>query len=162
MRRNTARLIVTALTGFSLSGWGWAQAIDTGPVQAAATKFSSAVTWRESTVLIADFNCTGNMQFAILGGSTKEIVVAMFTDGLDQAPALLRFEADAHELQSAQLRLDNYTMSADEIAGISGKTPTGYRPSSNCHGVRLSDQGVDAAHIYWDHDHRRFDTWTQQ
>lgn len=162
MRRSAARLFTATLMGFSLPAPAFAQSTDAGPVQAAATKFSSSVTWRESTVLISDFDCTGKVQFAILGGSAKEIAVAIFRDGLEQAPALLRFEVDAHDLQAAQLRLDNYTMSAEEIAGISGKAPTGYRPSSTCHGVRLSDHGIDAAHIYWDHDNRRFDTWTQQ
>lgn len=162
MRRSAARLFVAALMGCSLPALAFAQNTDAGPVQAAAAKFSSSVAWRESTVLISDFDCTGKVQFAILGGSAKEIAVAIFTEGLDQSPALLRFEVDAHNLQSAQLRLDDYTMSAGEIAGISGKAPTGYRPSSTCHGVRLSDHGIDAAHIYWDHDNRRFDTWTQQ
>lgn len=162
MRRSTANLFAAALMGLFLPAFVFAQSTDAGPVQAAAAKFSSGVAWRESTVLIADFNCTGKVQFAILGGSAKEIVVAIFSEGLDQSPALLCFEVDAHDLHAAQLRLDNYTMSADEIAGISGQAPTGYRPASTCHGVRLSDQGIDAAHIYWDHDHRRFDTWTQQ
>lgn len=162
MGRSAGWLIATALMVAMLPGLAMAQNADVGPVQAAAAKFSSGVAWRESTVLIADFNCTGKVQFAILGGSAKEIVVAIFTDGLGQDPALLRFEVDQHDLLATQMRLDDYTMTADEIAGISGKAPTGYRLSSSCHGVRLSDQGVDAAHIYWDHDHKRFDSWSQQ
>ena len=130
MKRSAAGLLAAALMGCSLAVSAFAQNADAGPVQAAAAKFSSSIQWRESTVLISDFDCTGKVQFAILGGSAKEIAVAIFTSGLDQAPALLRFEVDAHDLQAAQLRLDDYTMTADEIAGISGKAPTGYRPSS--------------------------------
>jgi len=161
MGRSAAWLVVTAMISAALSGVASAQNTDTGPVQTAAAQFSSDVTWRESTVLAADFSCAGKVQFAILGGSPKEIVVAIFTEGLGERPALLRFEANAHDIRAAKIRLDDYSLSAEEITGLSGTAPTGYRPSSNCHGVRLSDQGIDAAHIYWDHDHRRFDSWTQ-
>jgi hypothetical protein len=154
-------LIVTALLGAVLPGLATAQKADAGPVQVAAQKFASGVAWRESTVLIADFNCTGNVQHAILGASAHEIVVAIFTAGLGQSPALLRFEANLHDIRAAKIRLDDYTLSAEEITGVSGTAPVGYRPSANCHGVRLSDDSSEAAHIYWDHEHRRFDSWTQ-
>jgi hypothetical protein len=161
MRRSVAWLMATALAGAILPGLALAQNTAEGPVQAAATKFFSGAAWRESTVLVSDFNCTGGLQFAILGGSAKEILVAIFTKGLGQPPEILRFDADQHDILAAKMRLDDYTLSADEIAGVSGTAPTGYRPSGTCHGLRVSDEGIDAAHIYWDHDHQQFDTWTQ-
>lgn len=138
-----------------------AQEAQAGPVHLAAEKFSTGITWRESTVLTSDFSCTNQMQFAILGASTKEIVVAIFTGGLDKAPELLRFDATGRNVQAIKIRLDDYSLTAEEIAGVSGETPVGYRPSTTCHGVRLSDDRYDAVHIYWDHEHQRFDSWAQ-
>ena len=92
MGLRAALYIATVMMCAFLPGLASAQNPDVGPVQAAAAKFSGTVTWRESTVLIADFNCTGKVQFAILGGSAKEIAVAIFSDGLDHSPALLRFK----------------------------------------------------------------------
>ena len=152
---------MTALTGMLLAGAAAAQSTGSDPVYAAAQKVSKEIAWHETSVLAADFNCTGTVQFAILGTSLQEIVVAMFSPDLTQAPALLRFAADARNRQAAKIRLDDYTMSASEIAGIAGAPPVGYRPSGACHGVRLSDDSSEAAHIYWDHDNRRFDSWAQ-
>ena len=154
-------LAVAALVGITVAGSTFAQDAKGNAVRAAAEKMTGGFAWRASTLLTADFNCTGTMQYAMLGTSIKEIAVAIFTDGLDQPPALLRFEADALSIVESKIRLDDYALSAAEITGITGTLPVGYRPSSQCHGVRLSDDRIEAAHIYWDHDNRRFDSWVQ-
>jgi hypothetical protein len=161
MGRLTRWLAVAACAGAMAPGQATAQISSGTPVRTAAEKFVPGVTWRAATVLQADFACAGKMQQAILGSSANEIVVGIFTDGLEQAPALLRFEADARNRAESKIRLDDYTLTAAEIEGVSGTAPVGYRPSATCHGVRLSDDSSDAAHIYWDHDNRRFDSWTQ-
>jgi glucose/arabinose dehydrogenase len=161
MIRIAGWMAAVALIGMTVSGGVRAQT-DQGPaVQAAAEKFAGGLLWRASTVLTADFNCTGKVQYALLGTSTKEIAVAVFANGLDQPPAVLRFEADGLSIIESKIRLDDYSMSAAEIAGLTGATPVGYRASTACHGVRLSDDRSDAAHIYWDYDNQRFDSWSQ-
>ena len=161
MGRIKGWLAIAALMSMALPGSVMAQDGQQAAVRAAAEKFTGGFKWNAATLLVADFNCTGKVQYAMLGTSIKEIAVSIFADGLDQPPALLRFEGDALSILESKIRLDDYTMSAAEIADIAGSAPVGYRPSATCHGVRLSDDRSDAAHIYWDHDHRRFDSWVQ-
>jgi len=154
-------MIAAAVAASVVQSTAMAQDVQGLAVRAAAEKFTGSFMWRPATLLTADFNCTGKVQHAILGTSIKEIAVAIFTDGLDAPPALLRFEAEGLRAVESKIRLDDYTLSAAEIADISGAVPVGYRPSGTCHGVRLSDDSSDAAHIYWDHDNQRFDSWVQ-
>lgn len=137
------------------------QDIGGNAVRAAALKFAGSVTWRADTVIASDFSCMGKVQPAILGASPDQILVAIFTNGLDQPPELLRFDAGDRNILASKIRIDDSTLSVAEITGVSGAAPVGYRQSSTCHGVRLSDDSSEAAHIYWDHDHQRFDSWTQ-
>jgi len=161
MGRIKGWLAIAALASIAVQGRAIAQSEQELAVRTAAEKLTGGFKWNASTLLTADFNCTGKVQYAMLGTNIKEIAVAIFTDGLDQPPALLRFEGDALSIVGSKIRLDDYSMSADDIAGIAGTAPVGYRPSGTCHGVRLSDDRSDAAHIYWDHENQRFDSWVQ-
>jgi hypothetical protein len=154
-------LVAAAVAASALGGSALAQDSQAAAVRAAADKFSGNFMWRPATLLAADFNCTGKVQHAMLGTSVNEIAVAIFADGLDRPPALVRFEGDAQSIAESKIRLDDYTLSPAEIADITGTPPVGYRPSAACHGVRLSDDRSEAAHIYWDHDNQRFDSWVQ-
>lgn len=154
-------IAAAAVVGMTASGGAAAQTDQGAAVQAAAEKFAGSLLWRASTVLTADFNCTGKVQYALLGISNSEIAVAIFVNGLNQPPAMLRFETAGLNIIESKIRLDDYGMTATEIAGLTGATPAGYRPSTACHGVRLSDDRSDAAHIYWDYDNQRFDSWSQ-
>lgn len=136
---------------------------DTNPaVKAAAERFIGGIQWQAQSVLTADFSCAGKRQNAILGTSDKEIVVALFTQGLARPPEVLRFAGEGRKPGAAKIRLDDITLTPDEVRTLAGALPPGYRPSASCKGVRLSDDASDAAHIYWDHEARRFDSWTQQ
>jgi hypothetical protein len=161
MGRIAGWLAAATLAGMTLSGAAVAQSTNAAQVRMAADKFAGNVMWRQGSVLEADFNCSGKVQYAILGTSAKEIVVAMFNQDLTQAPAILRFDIDARNGTASKIRLDDYAMTPAEIAGVSGAEPVGYRQSTACHGVRLSDDSHEAAHIYWDHENGRFDSWAQ-
>ena len=152
-----AALVCGVLPSFASAG----QVADSSAVRAAALKFAGGVAWRADTVIASDFSCTGKVQQAILGALPDEILVAIFTHGLDQPPEVLRFDAGDRNILASKIRVDDYAMSVAEIAGVSGAAPVGYRQSTTCHGVRLSDDSSEAAHIYWDHDHQRFDSWAQ-
>jgi len=154
-------MAAAVLAGMTLPLAAGAQSTPAEQVRTAAEKFAGDIAWRAVTVLEADFSCTGKVQYAILGASPKEIAVAIFNQDLTQPPALLRFETDARNAAASKIRLDPYSMTAAEIAGVSGTAPVGYQPSTTCQGVRLSDDSYEAAHIYWDHDNQRFDSWSQ-
>lgn len=161
MRQIAAWLTAAVLAGIALPGLASAQTIDSAVIKAAAERFVTEPEWRSASVLEADFSCSGKIQQAILGTWAKEIVVAIFTQGINQPPSLVKFDAGNRNGKAAKIRLDDYNLTVDEIAGVSGETPVGYRRSTTCHGVRLSDDSYEAAHIYWNHDNQRFDTWAQ-
>ena len=148
-------LLLAALTSASSA------ALANPAVKAAATRFAGAIAWQEGSVLTGDFSCSGKPQSAILGTSNKEIVVAVFTQDLSKPPELLRFASEGRAPAEAKIRLEDSSLSKAEIKALSSSVPRGYRPSKTCKGVRLSDDSSDAAHIYWDHNARRFDSWTQ-
>lgn len=130
-------------------------------VKKAADQFVGGVAWQAQSVLTADFSCAGKTEHAILGTSDKEIVVAIFTPDLKRAPEVLRFEAGGRKPEAAKIRLEDSSLTPAEITTLAGSAPTGYKPSKTCKGVRLSDDASDAAHIYWDHDSKKFDSWAQ-
>ena len=129
-------------------------AINTTVLDAAA-RWIIDVQWRENSVLTAEFSCFGLQQHAILGTTGDEIVVAMFDGGLKQAPELLRFAAEGRQAATATISLETIDAEMVKAAGA----PPGMRPSASCRGLRLSDGGDDAAHIYWDHQAEHFDSW---
>ena len=155
MRVTPCLLLLLALMGMS------GAAAASPAVKAAASRFVSGIAWQESSVLTGDFSCSGKQQNAILGTSDKEIVVALFTQDLSKPPEVLRFASEERKPGEAKIRLEDSSLSKDEIETLSSAVPPGYRPSKTCKGVRLSDDSSEAAHIYWDHDARRFDSWTQ-
>jgi hypothetical protein len=130
-------------------------------VKAAAERFVAGVAWQAPSVLTGDFSCAGRQQHAILGTSAKEIVVAVFTDGLARAPEVLRFDSEERKAAEAKIRLEDSALTVDEVKTLAGAVAPGYQASSTCKGVRLSDDASDAAHIYWDHTGKRFESWSQ-
>ena len=93
MRYIAGWLAGAALAGVMLPGVAMAQAVDGAVVKAAADKFAEGVAWSSASILEADFSCTGRVQQAILGTWAKEIVVAIFTQGINRPPALVQFDA---------------------------------------------------------------------
>ena len=131
-------------------------------VKAAASRFVADVAWQEQSVLVGEFSCEGRQQSAILGLGKGEIVVALFTHDLAHAPQVLRFASDKRKPDAAKIHLDDATaLSLDEVEALAGQVPPGFQSSTTCKGVRLSDDASDAAHIYWDHQAKRFDSWSQ-
>jgi hypothetical protein len=127
------------------------------PIAAAASKFAPDVTWRPTSVLTADFSCRGRKEQAILGVTSKEIVIAVFLDGTSRKPEVLRYSAAARDARQAKLTLESLDYDRDEDTG----PLPGFRRSRTCKGLNLSDGLVDSAHIYWNHDARRFDDWVR-
>lgn len=137
----------------------WAQ--DGKAVAAAASQFAGDIVWRPASVLDADFSCSGKTEHAILGTSLTEIVVGIFTDGLARPPALVRFTAQNRHPLALKINLEANDLRADELQEMAGDVPSGYQVRPDCFSVRLSDDQIDAVHIYWDHTNRQFGSWSQ-
>ena len=126
-------------------------------VDQAAAKFVPGVTWRPKSVLTTDFSCRGRKEQAILGVSNKEIVIAVFLNGLTEPPEVLRYSAAERDAKAAHLTLESLDFDPkDEIGDLPG-----FRKSRTCQGLNLSDDRIDSAHIYWNHDAKRFNDWVR-
>lgn len=130
-------------------------AAETASVPATASKFVPGVTWRPESVLVADFSCRGRQEQAILGVTTKEIVIAVFLNGLTGKPEVLRYSATARDPNEVKLTLESLDYDPKDRVG----DLHGFRRSRTCKGLNLSDEKIDSAHIYWNHDAKRFDDW---
>jgi len=107
-------------------------------------------------VITADVTCRGKLEQAILGSSSSEIVVAVFLNGTSQRPEILRYSAQMRNVGTAELKVEDQNYDPKEEMGTD---LAGFRRSRTCKGLNLSDGRVDSAHIYWNHEARRFDDW---
>ena len=124
----------------------------------AAARFLPEVNWRAESSVSADFTCRGRRESAILGTTSKEIIIAIFIDGLGQKPEVLRYSAAMRD--ATTVRLTTETLDYDPKDEDAGDL-RGFRRSTTCMGLNLSDEQIDSAHIYWNHEAKRFDSWVR-
>jgi hypothetical protein len=116
------------------------------------------VDWRAESSVSADFTCRGRRESAIVGTTSKEIIIAIFIDGVSRKPDVLRYSAAMRDTRTATLTTETLDYDPkDEDAG----DLRGFRRSKTCKGLNLSDEKVDSAHIYWNHEAKRFDSWVR-
>ena len=126
-------------------------------VERAATKYVAGVAWRRHSIVSGNFTCQGRKEQAILGVSKSEIVIAVFVNGFDARPEVLRYSGKARNPKTAKLEIEDLDYDPKEMIG---GDLDGFRRSKSCKGLNLSDGGTDSAHIYWSHKSRRFEDWT--
>ena len=123
----------------------------------AAPRFVPGVVWRPKSVLTADFSCRGRKEQAILGVTAKEIVIAVFLNGPAEPPEVLGYSAEVRDASEAQLTTESLDYDPkDDVGDLPG-----FRRSRTCVGLNLSDDRIDSAHIYWNHDAKRFEDWVR-
>ena len=127
-------------------------------VTAAVSKFVPDVSWRPKSVLIAEFSCRGRKEQAILGVTAKEIVITIFLNGTAEMPEVLHYSAQSRDPNEVKLTVESldYDPKDDDLGDLPG-----FHRSKICKGLNLSDGKVDSAHIYWNHDAKRFDDWAR-
>lgn len=116
----------------------------------AASKYIPNVAWQAKSSVTGDFTCDGHKQTAILGISGTDVVVAVFLNGLNRKPEELRF--DIFETQFAQLKTESLDYELDYDL-------PGFQQSKSCLGLNVGDMGHDSAHLYWDHNSKKFGMW---
>jgi hypothetical protein len=132
-------------------------AVQVSPITTAAARFVPGATWRSNSVLTADFSCRGRKEQAILGVTSSEIVIAVFLNGTGEKPEILRYSAAARNISQTTLTIESLDYAPDEETG----PLPGFRRSPSCQGLNLSDDRIDSAHIYWNHDTQRFADWVR-
>lgn len=125
-------------------------------VPTAAARYLPAVKWRPNSVLTADFSCRGRKEQAILGTSSAEIVIAVFLNGTSQRPEVLHYSAKVRDAANAELKIEEQDFDPKDEVGVD---LPGFKRSRTCKGLNLSDGRTDSAHIYWNHEARRFNDW---
>jgi hypothetical protein len=133
-------------------------AVEAPSLTVAASKFVPGVTWRSQSALTADFSCRGRREQAILGVTPKDIVIAVFLHGTAAPPEVLRYSAAVRDPNEVKLTIES--LNYDPKDTDASEHP-GLRHSRTCKGLNLSDEKIDSAHIYWNHDARRFSDWTR-
>jgi len=127
---------------------------------AVAARYEGGLEWKPESAIRGDFTCRGQAEHAVLGIGGGQIVVAIFTEGLDQRPTLLRFPATMRDPATSTLTVESLDIDLDRLGSEIGVRPDGLRPSKTCKGLNLSDGKVDSAHIYWNHETGRFAAWS--
>jgi hypothetical protein len=130
---------------------------DRSAIKVAATKHVAGFVWQSGSAVTGDFSCRGRRQQAILGLSTSEIVIAVFVNGLETRPEVLRYSAKARNPKNVKLTTEELDFSPTEDLGY--ELP-GFQRSKSCRGLNLSDGQTDSAHIYWNRDAHRFEDWS--
>lgn len=154
-------MLVYTCTVFGLLGFVSSVAAASLEVAAAASNFFPAAVWQSASTINGDFSCHRRKEFAILGTSKKEIVVAVFLDGLKKKPKLLQYSAEIRSADSAVLTIESLDFKVEDFKKEIGPLPRGLIPSKTCVGLNMSDQLIDSAHIYWNRKARRFDDWVR-
>lgn len=144
------------LTLVALALFPQAAARPEASVQAAAAKYVPGVHWRAESVIVGNFSCRDRTETAILGTSESEIVVAVFLDGLNRKPKILRYSTKVRNAAFATLEIESLDFDREKELGYA---LPGFRRSKTCKGLNLSDGRSDSAHIYWNYESRRFDDW---
>jgi hypothetical protein len=127
-------------------------------VVSAAKKFVPGVNWLEKSVVAGDFTCRGSQQQAILGTNADEVVLAVFVNGLNTRPEVLRDRF--RDRLSRGLKLTVESLDFDPKADL-GYVPPGFQRSKTCKGLNLTDGDVDARHLYWNATAGWFDSWSR-
>lgn len=126
-------------------------------VEKAAMKYVPGMDWQRRSVVSGNFSCHGRKEQAILGVSASEIVIAVFVNGLDVRPEVLRYSGKARNPKTAELKIEDLDYDPKEIIG---SDLDGFKRSKSCKGLNLSDGETDSAHIYWNYKSQRFEDWT--
>jgi hypothetical protein len=140
-------LVLLYFTGWATTPDAWSRA---------AQRFVPDVKWRSNSVIAADFTCSGHQETAILGTNSTEIVVAVFLHGPRRNPEVLRYSAKVRDAKLARLETDTLDYEKNPM----GIDLPGFQRSTVCKGIRLTDDQIDSAHIYWNHLAKRFDDWS--
>ena len=81
---------------------------DPALLEKAATKYVTKVAWRRDSALAGNFTCGGRTEQAILGVSKTQIVIAVFVQGLNMPPEVLRYSAETRSPLTVKLEAESF------------------------------------------------------
>ena len=82
---------------------------------AVAARYEGGLDWKAESAVRGDFTCRGQAEHAVLGVGGGQIVVAIFAEGLDQRPTLLRFPATMRDPVTSTLTVESLDIDLDRL-----------------------------------------------
>ena len=122
----------------------------------------STVVWDSASKVVGDIDCDSHVDTAIVGRASKAIQVGIVF-GVSTRPNISTIDI-APEVQNA-LPTGDVSLTAESIdydPATEEEGPgelEGFRRSSTCTGLNLSDDETDSLHMYWNHRANRLDWW---
>src|SRR5262249_25037486 len=116
------------------------------------------VVWKGDAIR-ADFDCDGDVDFALLGTSGDRVVVAVFPARKSKRPQTLQGQIVDLDMATMRLEPEALDVSDEDFEQMVVLRPAGYRRSTRCKGLILTDDLTDPLHIYWNQDHDGLAAW---
>ena len=84
-------------------------------VLSAAVDVDKTVTWQKKSILSGDFTCQRQREFAVLGTSSNEIVIAVFRPPSRKPVDVLRYSGAARSPDAAILTIEPLDFDSKEL-----------------------------------------------
>lgn len=122
----------------------------------------STVDWDSASAIIGDIDCDRHVDTAMIGRTSRTIQVGIVS-GVSTRPHISTINI-ASEVQNAlptgNVSLTTESIDYDPVTDEGGPGALeGFRRSSTCIGLNLSDGETDSMHMYWNHLANRLDWW---
>lgn len=127
---------------------------------ARARQLAPAVRWLPQTLQHADFDCDGTPDWLLLGKGQDELLAALLPGRPKAKPLLWRQTWRDVAIADPQPSLEPLDLPDRDFLNMLGYVPEGYRRSSSCQGISISDGETDALHLYWNHQRGLLGMWS--
>jgi hypothetical protein len=122
----------------------------------------STVVWDSTLSVVGDIDCDSRADTAVIGRMSKSIQVGIVF-GVPAPPNISTISI-APEVQNAlptgDVTLATESIDYDPVNEEEGPGELeGFRRSSSCIGLNLSDGETDSMHMYWNHQAHRLNWW---
>ena len=99
--------------------------------------------------------CEGQPDYAIRGLDPKDIVIAVFINGIASTPEVIRDQERSRDF--ARIRAESLDYDPKSFLG---EDLPGFQRSKTCKGLNLYDEMVDSLHLYWNRKTKQFEGWS--
>lgn len=124
----------------------------------ALNKSIQGVAWNSNMSQQADFNCDGKKDWAFLGKTKKEIVIAVVLAPISANSKVERVQLISNEIDGLtrpELTLESLDYDPRKMAG----DIPGFQRSKTCSGLNFSPGETDTFHFFWDHQSGHLNYW---
>jgi hypothetical protein len=123
----------------------------------------SGTQWKNDSLLRADLNDDGKLDYAIYGiKNNKQVIVAVVFSPIENKskPYVLELGIGGCQKCVSQLPIDmtKELMDYDPKEAIDGDLP-GFKQSKTAHELEIDDKETDPIHVFWNCQNKTLDWW---